>query len=113
MALINLGKYKIQVIYADNDSGNISNEEGVGAPSNFTAGYIEVTETQLGDLNQDGKINAQDVTILMRGLAHLVELTDAQKAAADVNGDGKVNAQDATILSRYLAHLITEFPLCT
>ena len=66
-------------------------------------------DVKKGDINGDGKVNAQDRVILSRYLAKWSEYSNAIVAgertwdAADVNGDGKVNAQDRVILSRYLA----------
>ena len=52
-----------------------------------------------GDVNGDGKINAKDVTALMK---HLVgaDPKDFVEAAADVTGDGAVNAKDVVSLMK-------------
>jgi len=58
-----------------------------------------------GDVNSDGKINAQDRMVLTRYLAGMTGYTAdmINMKAADVNCDGRVNAQDRMILTRYLA----------
>ena len=54
-----------------------------------------------GDVNGDGKVNAKDVTAIMK---HLVGNTPANfiLSAADTNGDGKINAKDVTWLMKKL-----------
>ncbi len=61
------------------------------ADASFTydAGYT------LGDVNNDGKINALDAILILRAAVDLTNLNDVQKKAADMNGDGRVNALDA------------------
>ena len=55
-----------------------------------------------GDINNDGKIDLSDVTILSK-LAAGWE-ADHDSKSADVNGDGKVDLTDVMHLSRYLAN---------
>ena len=51
-----------------------------------------------GDANGDGKINAKDVTAIMK---YLVGFSDGlDESAADFNGDGKINAKDVTALMK-------------
>lgn len=51
-----------------------------------------------GDVNQDGNITIQDVTLIQKYLAMIVTFNDIQKYAADINNDGTVTIDDATIL---------------
>ncbi|ADL52595.1 endo-1,4-beta-xylanase [Clostridium cellulovorans] len=68
----------------------------------YTPGYA------LGDVNNDGKINALDLALVKKGL--LSEFTDpAAKVAADVNKDGNTNAIDLALLKKYLLGQITSF----
>lgn len=62
-----------------------------------------------GDLNDDGRVRANDATLALRGAAGLETLTETQTLAADVNGDGRVRANDATMILRFAAGLITSF----
>ncbi len=55
----------------------------------YEAGYT------LGDVNNDGKINALDAILILRAAVDLTNLNDVQEKAADMNGDGRVNALDA------------------
>lgn len=59
----------------------------------------------IGDVNDDGKVNAFDRTTLARHIAKWDGYgeADINYAAADVNDDGKVNAFDRTTLARYIA----------
>ena len=55
-----------------------------------------------GDVNEDGDINAKDVTTLRRFLAGGWNVT-INDVNSDINGDGEVNAKDVTMLRRALA----------
>lgn len=56
-----------------------------------------------GDLNADGKINIDDVTLLQKYLSNQLTFTEAQLRDADVNGDGVVDIIDATVIQQYLS----------
>ena len=64
----------------------------------------EKTEEYIwGDLNNDGKIDAADLTILARHIAKVELITDANMLKlADVNKDGKLSAADLTALTAYI-----------
>ena len=64
----------------------------------------------LGDVNGDGKATMEDVVLLQKYIAKLVELIPEQLKLADVNGDGDVNMLDVTTIQKYIAKLIPEFP---
>ena len=53
----------------------------------------------VGDVTQDGRLNAKDVILLMRVI---IGTKTADPDYADFNGDGKVNAKDVTGLMKYL-----------
>lgn len=55
-------------------------------------------EASLCDVNGDGKVNAKDVTVLMKEIVG----TNIPAAAFDVNADGKVNAKDVSALMKYI-----------
>ena len=72
----------------------------VGADKPFTANAPAASFTYeagytLGDVNNDGKINALDAILILRAAVDLTNLNDVQEKAADMNGDGRVNALDA------------------
>ena len=70
---------------------------------NFVEFNAKAIKIIIGDVNGDGKVNAQDRVILTRYLAKWKGYYSINTAAADVNDDGKINAQDRVILTRYLA----------
>ena len=62
----------------------------------------------LGDVNEDGSINAKDATEVLIAAARIgtgqnTGLMDAQQKAADVDHNGKINAVDATWILQYAA----------
>ncbi len=65
---------------------------------------------QYGDLNNDGKINVQDVALVMRHVLDVESLDENELLYADVNGDGIVNVQDAALIMQKSLQLIDNFP---
>ena len=70
------------------------------------------TRISLGDLTGDGKIDANDATLVLVNYSLLstgepIQLTEEQQNAADVNGDGKIDASDATMILQYYSYLST------
>ena len=61
----------------------------------------------LGDLNLDGEVDSDDLTLLARHVAGIERVTGAALANADVTGDGEVNSDDLTRHARYVAGIIT------
>lgn len=71
-----------------------------------TASAAEKTETKivLGDVNNDGIINMDDVTDIQRYVAGLIDFTNNQLKAANVyDKDNAITINDVTELQRYLA----------
>ena len=67
---------------------------------------------RLGDVNDDGKINAVDASAVLSYYANVSTNKDggfdeAQKKAADVNHDGLINAVDASCILSYYAYVST------
>ena len=67
---------------------------------------VKYSTLQLGDIDGDGVINAEDLTALARIVGKLDTLDDAVRARADVTGDNVVNAEDLTKLAQYVGKLI-------
>ena len=64
----------------------------------------------MGDIDNNGKINASDARLALRIAAKLENnMTDNQLKAADVTKDGKVTASDARKILRVGAKLDKEF----
>ncbi len=65
----------------------------------------------LGDVNDDGKVNIKDATLIQKALAKLAEFTEAEILRADVNSDTKVNIKDATAIQKFVAKIETGLPI--
>ncbi len=80
---------------------------------NLVANFTEVSETdiKLGDVTGNGKVNVQDVTLVMQYALGLEALSDEQKEAADVNGDGIINVHDVVLIMQKVLGLIDKFPI--
>ena len=65
-----------------------------------------------GDLDLDGDVDAEDLTILARHVAGIEELTDETALAnADVDGNGEINAEDLTMHARFVAGIVTDWEM--
>ena len=84
------------VVTARNANGTVS--ASITVVINEEGGNI--TETMLGDVNGDGKINVADIVKVAAHVKGIRKLDDL--AAADVNGDGKINVTD---ISKIAAHV--------
>ncbi|MDE6501979.1 MAG: bacterial Ig-like domain-containing protein [Ruminococcus sp.] len=100
------GTYKIYVNVLNPYTSTIMTEY-------FEVTVTENTETQkLGDVDNDGMINAVDATLVLTEYALLSTgqtgtFTEAQKNSADIDGDGKADAVDATFILSYYAYAST------
>lgn len=65
--------------------------------------YVLLDEYTLGDCNDDGEVNVNDVTALQRHICGLSPLNEVLLKAADVEGSGQVDVNDVTYLQRVLA----------
>lgn len=63
--------------------------------------YVECDVLGLGDVNQDGKLNINDLADAVKIVNGALTFTDerVQKAAADLDGDGQVTQADIDLLS--------------
>jgi len=77
----------------------------------FSATAAGAPEVMYGDVNQNGRVNVNDVSLLMKYILGLEDLTADQIKAADVDGDGELNVKDATLIMRYVLNLIDDFPI--
>jgi hypothetical protein len=71
----------------------------VSIPTAYSATY------KLGDVNNDGYINAKDSLLIRKYIAGLT--SDINETAADVNGDEDITFADVLLVRRHLARLIT------
>lgn len=76
----------------------------------FTNGDCVCGAKPLGDVNQDGKMDADDLTLLARHVSGIQVITDETALVnADVNEDGKIDAEDLTKLAQCINGLITKW----
>lgn len=77
--------------------------------------FLLLTSTQTsaasyGDINGDGRIDVNDVVLVMRHTLGMNSLDGERKVRADVNGDGAVNVQDVSLIMQKSLGLINNFP---
>lgn len=71
---------------------------------NLDASEIDGTAIgYMGDINDDGKVNIKDVTLIQKHLAKIISLNEKFKALSDVDNNQKLNVRDATALQKYIA----------
>ena len=100
------------------ENGNVTSVSGgiaiiTAKTSNGLTAKCEVTSNApirylKGDINQDGIVNAVDVSYGMRGIIHKITLTDTEKNIGDVNEDGVFNVVDINNIMRYILGKIEE-----
>ena len=73
-----------------------SENRGNMAKNNYWPVYKIVSN--LGDVNNDGKINSSDALLVLEHSVGKKILTASQFTAADLNSNGKVNSDDALII---------------
>lgn len=96
---------KNAVIYGEKGS----EAEKYANKHNITFKDISEYGVKLGDVDGNGKVDAQDAVMILKYVAHNIKLTNEQLLTADTNKDGNVDAQDAVQILKYVAHNITEF----
>ncbi|MBU5461490.1 dockerin type I repeat-containing protein [Lachnoclostridium sp. MSJ-17] len=62
-----------------------------------------IAEYMIGDMNMDGDLSVDDVTLIQRAAAELIALNPSQKLLADVNNDGIISVLDVTCVQKHLA----------
>lgn len=69
----------------------------------------DVTEGMLGDVDLDGDVDANDLTLLARHVGGIELLEGQALSNADVNGDGAIDANDLTKHARFVGGIITDW----
>lgn len=69
--------------------------------------YTVFTSVKPGDVNLDGTVNIDDVTLIQKYIANMSELDGEQLKAADVTGDGDVSIDDVTKIQKFIAGLVS------
>ena len=88
------------VISLSYDADDVYNDQWENVLFNTISGTVDLTATEPGDLNADGKVNVRDLGLLQQHLNGWEVTLD--ETAADVTGDGKVNVRDLGLLQQYL-----------
>ena len=90
-------------------TNNFYIDEAIGAlPGTKIDGPAAITFT-LGDIDNDGRIDAFDLVLARRGAISGVFATTARTLAADVNQDGKNNISDVLMIQQYILGKIKKF----
>ncbi|MCR5635989.1 MAG: dockerin type I repeat-containing protein [Clostridiales bacterium] len=63
----------------------------------------------MGDVNGDGKVTMEDVVILQKYIAKLIDLTPEQFKLGDVDKNGEITMLDVTTMQKFIAKLIDKF----
>lgn len=64
---------------------------------------------ELGDVDDNGKVDATDALLVLKHAAKLSKLDDIQKLSADVTKDDRIDATDALMILKYAARIINRF----
>jgi len=83
----------------------ICNSAGTDLPTS----RIRINEVMVGDVNQDGKVNSADATLLDNYLNGKASLSGNALRAADTNADFGVTKDDLTHLNDYLSGKVRYF----
>lgn len=98
------------------DVNNLSTADGTNVSLSPLNGgknqqfYIEKTQG-LGDVDDNGVVNANDVTAIQKIVAGMSKETQQILLSGDVNGNGKIDIRDATYVQLYIAKAIDSFPV--
>ena len=78
----------------------------------FNESKFDNLDLIIGDVNNDGAITIDDVTIIQKYIASLIDLGESQVDLADVNCDGKISIIDATTIQYYLSGISEKSGYC-
>ena len=95
-----------------NDKTTTTTVTDINETTSTTTSPVTQPDYTLGDVNNDGKINAVDASSVLAYYARISTnqeggYTEEQKLAADVDHDGKINAVDASNILAYYAYVST------
>ena len=81
---------------------------GIGNYSGTVEKAFTIGNTMVGDVDMNGKVDVNDVTLIMKYNVDLINLSSERAELADVNNDGYVDVLDVTLLQQYIAGYVTE-----
>ena len=95
-----------------NDKTTTTTVTDINETTSTTTSPVTQPDYTLGDVNNDGKINAVDASNVLAYYARISTnqeggYTEEQKLAADVDHDGRINAVDASNILAYYAYVST------
>lgn len=85
-------------------------ETGTMSSETTTTSTTEVPCLFYGDSDLDGKVELQDMVLILKYVAEMVDFNTQQLANSDCNVDGVTDEQDALCLLRFLVKLIDSLP---
>lgn len=88
-----------------------NNNSALQYPKTFVSAPTQTPIILYGDVDLDKRVSSNDITLIQKYCAKIVDLTETQLYAADVNGDGVVSIFDTSAIQRYLTGEITSFPV--
>ena len=104
----------INVVYLY-DSGEVPTTAPTTQPTTAqpSTSATEISSTPsdkvlIGDVDTDGNISINDVSVIQLFISEQSTLTDKQLIAADANDDGSVDVIDATLVQMYLVYNIAD-----
>ena len=103
------GKQNITLSYDENNVYDLTEKNIKFAVVNGSVTVSKSAHILLGDVNNDGRIDITDATLVQMIAAEVIIPTEAQKKAGDVNKDGTVDISDATLIQMYAAETISHF----
>ncbi len=98
------GKFVNIETIMDAEGHFVTEEYGVATVWELFEEYLDTVDVNAllkGDCNNDGKINLNDITVILKYIAKWD--VDIANEAADVNGDGRVNINDITLMLKCVA----------
>jgi len=75
----------------------------------YLSGAISAPEPLTGDVTGNGRVDVQDVVMVMHHILEIHHLTGREAEAADVNGDGVIDVRDATGIMQFVLGLRDSF----
>ncbi|MDD4124555.1 MAG: bacterial Ig-like domain-containing protein [Eubacteriales bacterium] len=76
----------------------------------MTTSYGAATDTAVGDINGDGKVDYDDAYLIFNYVAGSGSLSLSQLEHADINGDGKITVADAAQVFHFVSGCFSALP---
>lgn len=90
--------------YFERPANKVAKSENRGARARdyywpkYGSAAVSAPKVNLGDVNDDGKINSSDALIVCQASVGVKTLTSAQNKAADIDKNGKITSSDSLII---------------